>query len=152
MRDRTHSHQSPSTTRQPRARRRVDLCEWRACVRPQILKALVHQARDLSWSRRLGDLLLEELHISDDFDRLIGRASGLPRSRDPQLLALALVIRHSWCPQDLARVTQRLGLSPSLSTRPTNRTTSNHAKPAAAATAAATRAAQRAQRSEPSAP
>lgn len=150
MRDRTHSHRSTSTPRHPRARRPVDSCDWRACVRPQLLKTLVHQAGELSWSRRLVDLLLEELHISDDFDRLIGPTSGLPPSRYPQLLAIALVLRHSWCPQDLARVAKRLGLSPSLSNRTTNTAISNYCKPATAATAAAARPTRRSQSSEPS--
>ena len=147
MRDRNHPRRSTSTTRKLRGRRPVDPCDWRTCVRPELLKTLVQQARDLSWSRRLVDLLLEELHISDDFDRLIGPTSGLPPSRYPQLLAIALVVRHSWCADDLARVAKRLGLTPSLSS---HTTASNHCTTAAAATAIAALPTRRSQSSEQS--
>jgi len=149
MRDRIHSRRSTSTTRTTRARHRVDSCDWRTCVRPELLKTLVHQTHDLSWSRRLVDLLLEELHISDDFDRLIGPTSGLPPSRYPQLLAIALIVRHSWSADDLARIAKRLGLTPSLSTATTG-ATSNQRTPAAAATATAARATRCSQSSDQS--
>ena len=148
MRERVHSHSSPSTTRKPRARRPIDSCEWRACVRPQVLTSLVDQTRRLAWSRRLIGLLLEELHISDDFDRLIGPTRRLRPSRYPQLLAIALVIRHSWCRDDLARITKSLGLSLRHSNLPTRR--SNRQPHAAAATAAASRPPRRSQSSKAS--
>jgi hypothetical protein len=65
----------------------------------------------LTLSRGLLHALLEELHISDDFDVLVGRVARLPASQYPRLLAIALLLRHSWCPQDLARTARRLGLS-----------------------------------------
>ena len=116
MRERAHSHRLTSTSRQLRARRPTETCEWRTCVRPLVLTKLVEHTRDLGWSQQLIDLLLEELYISDDFDRLIGPTAGLSVSRYPQLLAIALVLRPSWCRQDLARVVRRLRLSTSLST------------------------------------
>ena len=148
MRERFHSHPAASTARKPRAPRSSDWREWRTCVRPQLLPSLVEQTHHLLWSRRLIGLLLEELHISDDFDRLMGPTAGVPPSRFPQLLAIALVIRHSWSPQDLARITKRLGLSlrvPSRSTRP-----GNHQPRAAAVTAAASRPPRRSQSSKAS--
>jgi hypothetical protein len=42
---------------------------------------------------------------------LVGRVARLPASQYPRLLAIALLLRHSWCPQDLARTARRLGLS-----------------------------------------
>jgi hypothetical protein len=146
MRERVHLHPAASTTRKPRAPRSSDWCEWRACVRPQLLTSLVEQARDLSWSQRLIGLLLEELHISDDFDRLIGPTRRLPPTRYPQLLAIALVIRHSWSPQDLARISKRLGLSVRLSSLTAE--PANHQSRAAAATAAASRPPRRSQSSK----
>jgi hypothetical protein len=146
MRERVHSHPAASTARKPRAPRSSDWCEWRACVRPQLLMSLVEQAQHLSWSRRLIGLLLEELHISDDFDRLIGPIRGLPPTRYPQLLAVALVIRHSWSPQDPARISNRLGLSVRLSGRTTE--AANHQSRAATATAAASRPPGRSQSSK----
>ena len=132
MRERAHRTRPTSTSRQPRARRVTETCEWRTCVRPLILTKLVEQTRSLRWSPQLVDLLLEELHISDDFDRLIGPTAGRSVSRYPQLLAIALALRHSWCPQDLARVVRRLRLSTSLPT-----STQNHCNCATAATAVA---------------
>ena len=86
--------------------------------------------------------LLEELHISDDFDVLVGRVARLPASQYPRLLAIALLLRHSWCPRDLARTATRLGLS---------RPNPHHSEPphthhAMAATAVAQRRVRRSQR------
>ena len=148
MRERVHSNPAASTARKPRAPRQSDWCDWRTCVRPQLLASLVEQAHHLSWSRRLVGLLLEELHISDDFDRLIGPIAGLRPSRYPQLLAIALVIRHSWNPQDLARISKRLGLSLRLSSRSTK--PGNNQSSAAAVTAAASRPPRRSQSSKAS--
>jgi hypothetical protein len=54
---------------------------------------------------------------------LVGRVAHLPASQYPRLLAIALLLRHSWCPRDLARMAARLGLSrPNLIT-PNLRTT-----------------------------
>ena len=74
-------------------------------------------------SRGLLHALLEELHISDDFDVLVGRVSRQPASQYPRLLAIALLLRHSWCPQDLARTATRLGLSRQTVLTPESRTT-----------------------------
>jgi len=143
MRERAHSSRLTSSTRLSRARRPVDTCDWRTCVRPLVLKKLVEQTRHLRWSRQLVDLLLEELHISDDFDRLIGPTAGLRSSRYPQLLAIALVLRHSWCPQELARIVRKLRLPARLSEANHN----NH-DCAAALSAAASPSVRRAQRDE----
>ena len=72
---------------------------------------LAEGAGGLALSRGLLHALLEELHISDDFDVLVGRVARQPASQYPRLLAIALLLRHSWCPQDLARTATRLGLS-----------------------------------------
>jgi hypothetical protein len=41
---------------------------------------------------------------------LVGRVAHLPASEYPRLLAIAVLLRHSWCPQDLSRTAARLGL------------------------------------------
>jgi hypothetical protein len=89
--------------------RQVD--DWRQQDRLDDLRALAENAGGLVLSRGLLQALLEELHISDDFDVLVGRVSRQPDSQYPRLLAIALLLRHSWCPQDLARTATRLGLS-----------------------------------------
>ena len=102
-----HSQCLPRTRgMRPRARP-TDLADWRRLTRPLILDDFVDRTRDLSWSRELIDLLLEELHVSDEFDDLIDRIPPA-QINYPQLVAFALVLRHSWFPEDLARITAAL--------------------------------------------
>ncbi len=93
---------------------RVQVAHWRGHSRLDVLRDLAEGAGGLALSRRLLNLLLEELHISDDFDVLVGPLGRLPASQFPRLLAIALLLRHSWCPQDLARTVTRIGLSRSI--------------------------------------
>ena len=83
---------------------------WRQQRRLDDLRTLADGAGGLVLSRRLLHALLEELHISDDFDVLVGRVARQPASQYPRLLAIALLLRHSWCPQDLEHTAIRLGL------------------------------------------
>ena len=96
--------------------RRDDLADWRHLTRPVILENFLNRTGDLRWSRELIDLLLDELHVGDEFDDLIGRVPPLAQVNYPQLVALALVLRHSWFPEDLARIIEEPGLSPSPTT------------------------------------
>ena len=101
------------------------------------LRALAEGAGGLTLSRELLHALLEELHVSDDFDVLVGRVARLPANQYPRLLAIALLLRHSWCPQDLARTATRLGLSRPTLLTPESRTTprdGGHRRRAAART------------------
>ena len=101
------------------------------------LHALAEGAGGFVLSRRLLHALLEELHISDDFDALVGRVARLPASQYPRLLAIALLLRHSWCPQDLVRAATRLGLPRLASLTPDTRHTprdGGHRRRAAART------------------
>ncbi len=91
---------------------RDDLADWRRLTRPVILEHFLERTRDLPWSRELIDLLLDELHVSDEFDDLIGRVLPSQQVNYPQLVALALVLRHSWLPEDLARAIAEIGLPP----------------------------------------
>jgi hypothetical protein len=88
----------------------IQITHWRRHSRLAVLRKLAEAASGLTLNRRLLDLLLEELHISDDFDVLVGRVAHLPASQYPRLLAIALLLRHSWRPDDLARTAKRLGL------------------------------------------
>ena len=103
---------------------RVQVDDWRRHDRLDDLRALAEGAGGLALSRGLLHALLEELHISDDFDVLVGRVVRQPASQYPRLLAIALLLRHSWCPQDLARTATRLGLS-----RPTHPTSESRTTP-----------------------
>ena len=103
---------------------RVQVDDWRRHGRLDDLRALADGADGFVLSRRLLHALLEELHIGDDFDALVGRVARLPAREYPRLLAIALLLRHSWCPQDLVRTATRVGLPRSVSLTPDTRTTS----------------------------
>src|SRR5262249_42023589 len=98
-----HSQCLPRTRgTRPRARH-ADLADWRRLTRPLILADFVGRTRDLSWSRELIELLLEDLNVTDESDDLIARPPPA-QINYPQLVAFALVLRHSWFPEDLARI------------------------------------------------
>jgi hypothetical protein len=94
-------------------RERIQVDDWRRHGRLGDLRTLAEGATGLTLSRGLLHALLEELHVSDDFDVLVGPVARLPASQYPRLLAIALLLRHSWCPRDLSSTATRLGLSPS---------------------------------------
>lgn len=101
----------PTSTQQPTwMPERVHVDRWRRHSRLAVLRELADGAHGLTLSRRLLNALLEELHISDDFDVLVGPVARLPASQYPRLLAIALLLRHSWCPQDLSRTAARIAL------------------------------------------
>ena len=111
MRDGSTHRRSTNPQKATWTRERAQVDDWRQQGRLDDLRALAEGASGLVLSRGLLQALLEELHISDDFDVLVGRVSRQPASQYPRLLAIALLLRHSWCPQDLARTAMRLGLS-----------------------------------------
>lgn len=105
---------------------RVQVHDWRRHDRLDDLRALAKGASGLLWSHGLLNALLEELHVGEDFDVLVGRVARLPASDYPRLLAIALLLRHSWCPQDLERTASRLGLPSQASLPPKVRTLRRH--------------------------
>ena len=111
MRDGSTPRRSASPHKTTWMRERAQVDDWRQHGRLDDLRAVAEGAVGLVLSRGLLHALLEELHISDDFDVLVGRVARQPASQYPRLLAIALLLRHSWCPQDLARTATRLGLS-----------------------------------------
>ena len=110
MRDGSPSRRSRSPQETTRTAERVQVDDWRRHGRLDDLRVLAEGAGGLVLSPRLFSALLEELHISDDFDVLVGRVVRQPASQYPRLLAIAVLLRHSWCPQDLERTAVRLGL------------------------------------------
>ena len=111
MRDGSTPRRSTSPQETTWTAERVQVDDWRRHGRLDDLRVLAEGATGLALSRGLLHALLEELHISDDFDALVGPVARQGASQYPRLLAIALLLRHSWCPQDLARTTTRLGLS-----------------------------------------
>ena len=122
-------------------RERIQVEDWRPHGRLDDLRTLAEGATGLTWSRGLLHTLLEELHVSDDFDVLVGRVARLPASQYPRLLAIALLLRHSWCPRDLSSTAARLGLSRPTLSLPTP--AQHHAKAATAVAQRRVRAAER---------
>ena len=110
MRDGSTRRRSTSPQLTTWMRERIQVDDWRRHARLDDLRTLAEGATGLTLSRGLLHALLEELHVSDDFDVLVGRVARQPASQYPRVLAIALLLRHSWCPQDLSRTAARLGL------------------------------------------
>jgi hypothetical protein len=145
MRDGATPRRTTTTPHTTWAPERVQVDHWRRKVRPHLLREMAGQTTGLPLSRPLVNALLDELHISDDFDALIGPTRHLPATHYPQLLAIALLLRHSWCPLDLSRTAKRLGLSPSVTAPNADRSLDTHITPATADTAVAAAHARRSQ-------
>ena len=104
------SHHEPGPVTQRRVNNRSTK-RWRRDTRPRAIRAAVSATKALRWSSTLIDALLEELYVDDRFAELLGSAPSELRVREyPQATALALILRHSWHPDDLACMVQRLGL------------------------------------------
>jgi hypothetical protein len=75
------------------------------------LRYIADRTKDLRWSPTLLQLVLDELHIEDLFVDLVGDPRSVAVRRYPQAIAVALALRHSWRPDDLARVRRRLAVA-----------------------------------------
>ena len=99
--------------RKRRSSRAVDRVtrRWRRDTRPSLVRAAVSATRSLRWNRQLIEAVLEELYVDDHFEELLGRATGdLRPGQYAQAIAVALILRHSWHPNDLACMLKRLRL------------------------------------------
>jgi hypothetical protein len=84
---------------------------WRRNTRPKSIRAAVSATTALRWNRPLMQTVLEELYVDDHFEELLGRAPGdLRPGQYAQAIAVALILRHSWHPDDLACMLKRLKL------------------------------------------
>lgn len=93
------------------SRKRATAKRWRRDVRPRLLRAAAAATESLPWTSRLLELLLEELYVGDRLEDLLGSCvQKLQKRRYPQAIAVALVLRHSWRPDDLDCILTRLGL------------------------------------------
>jgi len=88
----------------------ADLVRWRRDVRPRILQSVAHRLRGLKWSPRLLAVLLDELQVSDELEAIVGDFRRVPIREYGRTLALAVALRHSWKPDDLAWLTRQLRL------------------------------------------
>ena len=111
MRDGSTRRPSRSSRSRTWTSDRVQVQHWRERHRHAVLQELADGSQGVAWTRRLLNVLLEELHVTDEFDQLVGPTSRLPASQYPRLVVIALLLRHSWSLQDLARTGSRIGLS-----------------------------------------
>ena len=104
------SREGPSRRREARPANRTTR-RWRRDNRPAAVLAAVSATKALRWSRPLIEAVLEELYVDDHFEELLGRAPGeLRHGQYAQAITVALILRHSWHPNDLACMLKRLKL------------------------------------------
>lgn len=84
----------------------VWLDDWRT----NALADFAVKVRGLTWTRTLFLSLLDELRVGDDFEVIIGSPTRLAPARYPEAVAVAIALRRSWRPEDLAAVTASLCL------------------------------------------
>ena len=94
-----------------RAKQQLDAERWREQVRPRAMRLFAARTAKLHGSRALLKLLVEELYPDDLFTELVGNLDRVPRRRWPQVVAIAIGLRHSWRRDGLARVARRLHVS-----------------------------------------
>jgi hypothetical protein len=89
----------------------VTTTNWRRSVRPRLILSAVEATKLTRWSPTLIETVLDELHVGDQCEQLLGSASRTLRvSQYPQAITLASILRHSWRPDDLAAISKRLRL------------------------------------------
>src|SRR3954453_15686261 len=91
-----------------RAKQQLDAERWREELRPRALRLFAAGTSNLQWSRALLKLVVRELYPDDLFTELIGNLDRVPRRRWPQVIALAVALRHSWRRDGLARIVNSL--------------------------------------------
>jgi hypothetical protein len=77
--------------------------------RVEALRRIARQLKTLTWSPELLALLLDELYVDDLFTEVVGSPDTIPPQESASAVAVAIALRHSWRPDDLAAVARRLG-------------------------------------------
>ena len=94
-----------------RAKQQLDAVRWREQLRPSAMRLFAARTEKLECSRALLKLLIEELHPDDLFTELVGDLDHVPSRRWPQVVAIAVALRHSWRREGLTRIARRLHVS-----------------------------------------
>ena len=94
-----------------RAKQELDAERWREELRPRALRLFAAHTTKLQWSRALLKLVVHELYPDDLFSELIGNLERVPRRRWPQVIALAVALRHSWRQDGLTRLVRSLRIT-----------------------------------------
>src|ERR1700730_3594508 len=107
-----------------RAKQQLEAERWREQLRPRAMRLFAARTAKLHGSRELLKLLVEELYPDDLFTELVGDLDRVPLRRWPQVVAIAVALRHSWRRGGLASIARRLHVSlaaPTLHDRSTRR-------------------------------
>jgi len=104
-----------------RAKQQLDAQRWRDEIRPRAMQVFAARATNLSWSRALLKIVVEELYPDDLFTELIGSLDRIAPRHWPRVIAVAVALRHSWRRDGLARIARRLGVPLTTSARTTYR-------------------------------
>ena len=125
-------HQSFDIDRQleeaARAKQQLDAEQWRAELRPRVMRLFTARTTKLTWSRALLKLVVAELFPDDLFTELVGSLDRVPRRQWPHVIAIAVALRHSWRRDGLTRIAR--GLRISLTTTPSReRSPQRHTRP-----------------------
>src|SRR5947207_7558976 len=117
-----------------RAKQQLDAERWREELRPRALRLFAARTATLPWSRALLKLVVRELYPDDLFSELIGNLDRVPRRRWPQVIALAVALRHSWRQDGLTQLARSLRITTASSPvrthpRRTRPATTPHATP-----------------------
>lgn len=103
------SRQRSKSQKRARRQRVTNIADWRRTVRPAILRRAAIATTGLQWTPALFATLLEELRENDGLEALLGpMRKHFAVEAYPQAIALALILRHSWEPQDLRRILETL--------------------------------------------
>ena len=94
-----------------RATQQIDAERWRRQLRPRAMRLFAARTAKLKCSRALLKVLVEELYPDDLFTELVGDLDRVPLRRWPQVVAIAVALRHSWRRDGLARIARRLHVS-----------------------------------------
>ena len=94
-----------------RAKQQLEAERWREQLRPRAMRLFAARTATLHGSRALLKLVVEELYPDDLFTELVGDLDRVPRRRWPQVVAIAVALRHSWRRDGLATVAKRLHVS-----------------------------------------
>ena len=112
-----------------RAKQQLDAERWRNELRPRVLRLFAARARTLAWSCALVKLVVEELYPDDLFPELVGNLERVSPRHWPQILAVAVALRHSWRRDGLTRIAKRLRVSLAPPAAPPTRSVSRRSRP-----------------------
>ena len=112
-----------------RAKQQLDAERWRNELRPRVLRLFAARTKTLTWSCALVKLVVEELYPDDLFPELVGNLDRVSPRHWPQVLAIAVALRHSWRRDGLTRIAKRLRVSLVTPASPPSRSVARRSRP-----------------------